>query len=223
MINHDYQFIFVRNPKTGSTSILENWSPGYISTSKLPDNMIPPGTDTWEYDTNHVFLSHMKNNMEHDDYTSYFKFGFVRNPYDRLVSSYRYACDWHLYFERSKPYKSFADFVDKLFVTRSAPAETIKYGPQHAFLDGCDYVGKFETLQRDYNIACEKMNIYPRRLSHENKAYAWRYLPKHGWSTYHEQNPLPRLDHYRSYYNEHIKSVVDSVFAQDIEIYQYRF
>lgn len=223
MINRDYKFIFIRNAKSGSTSIVENWCPGYISTSQLPDHMVLPGTSTWNHDKNHIPLSHVQKNMDCDEYDQYFKFGFVRNPFDRLVSAYLYVVDWHAYFEHARPYESFEDFVNQLFVTKIKPAESMKYGPQHVFLDGCDHVGRFENLQRDYNLVCERISVYPRRLTRENSEYAWRYLPKHGWSVYHEQNPLKPRQHYTEYYNQHTRDVVSDVFACDLEQYNYSF
>lgn len=223
MIHRDYKFIFVRTAKTGSTSIIENWVPGYISTSKLPDHMVLPGTNTWKHDNNHIPLYHVKENMSRGDFNTFYKFGFVRNPYDRVVSAYRYVSDWHMYHDGSNPYSDFKDFIIKLFVTKEKPSEAVKYGPQHVFVDGCDRVGKFENIQREYNIICDNIGVYPRRLPWENHDYAWRYLPKHGWSDYHKHNPLLEPKHYTSYYDDYTRSVIEQVFAQDLDVYNYRF
>lgn len=222
MINHDYKFIFIRNAKSGSTSIVENWSPGYVS-SKLPDHMVLPGTDTWKHDKNHVPLSHVKQHIDEKKFRGYFKFGFVRNPYDRIVSAYKYTTDWFQYHENSEPFERFQDFIKKLFTTDHFPNETIKYGPQHVFLQGCDHVGRFENLQRDYNLICEKIGVYPRRLTGENKNYPWRYLPKHGWSDYQHKNPLSETKHYTEYYDHETKDLVTRVFEQDLQQYNYDF
>lgn len=222
MINHDYRFIFIRNAKSGSTSIVENWSPGYVS-SKLPDHMVLPGTSTWKHDKNHIPLSHVKQHMSDKKFNEYFKFGFVRNPYDRVVSAYRYTTDWYQYHENSKPYVDLKDFVKKLFTTDKFLDESVKYGPQHVFLQGCDQIGRFENMQRDYNIICEKLDVYPRRLSHENKNYPWRYLPKHGWSEYQHKNPLSDTKHYTEYYDQDTKDLVTRVFDQDLQQYNYDF
>ena len=66
LINHNYKFIFVHIQKTAGTSI----------TSVL--NEIP-GTEP-------LYYSHSQINVLKEEYEDYFKFCFVRNPWDRLYS-----------------------------------------------------------------------------------------------------------------------------------------
>lgn len=223
MINNDYKFIFVRCAKTGSTSIIENWYPGYITGTNKKITTVP-GTDTWEHDKNHIPAYHIKNNMEYADFITYFKFAFVRNPYDRVVSAYRYSSDWFMFHEHKTPFKNFSDFVEKVFVLKNYPGEAIKYGPQWRFVKGCDFIGRYEHIQHDYNKVCDHLSIYPRRLTVENRYYPWRQLPKtREFTQYHRDNPQHDTQHYSKYYNDTTRNIVSTIFKQDIEMFNYSF
>lgn len=77
MICHKYKFIFVHIPKTAGTSI------GNALTTVMPrfgyGSITPAGTDKHQHVLDLIGLQKSED---------YFKFAFVRNPWDRHVSNY---------------------------------------------------------------------------------------------------------------------------------------
>ena len=75
MISHKYKCIFVHLPRTAGTSI-EQWI---------------HGRDWWEVEPNTKHLIASQAKRQYADYwDEYFTFAFVRNPWDRVVSSLKF-------------------------------------------------------------------------------------------------------------------------------------
>ncbi len=149
------------------------------------------------------------------DFDRYFKFTFVRNPWDRLVSAYLFmkkggltpaAAAWsqtHL-----ARFTSFASFVDG-WVTPENITTWRHFRPQHSYIcdaDGrlaVDYVGYFEHLPRDFRIVSQRLGLEPE-LRHENRTDG-------------------RRADYRSYYTDATAEAVARVYARDVDAFGYRF
>jgi len=145
----------------------------------------------------------------HPSQNNIFVFGFVRNPWDRAVSSWKFGSlddDWNM---------NFVDFCRNLKKLEIYPKSGIaKNGllihvcEQHPFLVDtnknlkADYIGRFETIQQDFNIICDKIGISPQQLPHKNKS-------KH--------------KHYTEYYDDETRQIVAETYAKDIELFGYEF
>ena len=89
-ISHRHKFIFFANPKTGSTSVS-------AAINKFSDISDTPYTDPFNPISNGMFYSHiLPTELEKHfadcgwDWDAYFKFAFVRNPWDRQLSYFCY-------------------------------------------------------------------------------------------------------------------------------------
>ena len=190
MINHDKKIIFVHIPKTGGTSIESLFcaSPLYGKEKHLM---------THEYDTKHLKL--------------YFKFSFVRNPWDRSLSYY--------FFRLKKNYEMFGhgdsflnwikflgncrdnDYKNNFFQFYLSIQNQSEFIFRNDYLM-VDYVGKFENLQQDFNAICDKAKMSRRRLPHKNKS---------------------NHKHYTEYYDDETRQIVAEKYAKDIEYFGYEF
>jgi hypothetical protein len=141
-------------------------------------------------------------------FRSYFKFCFVRNPWDRLVSAYHYLRQGH----RNSPIVgliqsgSFTDFVKGALRSPVVSGE-LHIKPQHFFVVDrqgrlrMDYVGRYERLQDDFTVVARRLGLA---------------------NTLGAQNRSPH-DDYRDYYDERSRKIVGELYRRDIELFGYDF
>ena len=136
-------------------------------------------------------------------FETYFKFGFVRNPWDRVVSLYERKEKGQL---RDK--MTFEQFVDWI---QYSSATCIHSSPQRYQLDWfvdpngaviADFIGKFERLDEDWEFVAKKLGI-SETLPH--------------------RRPNPRERHYTEYYNTRTRDLIATKFRIDIEHFGYEF
>ena len=147
----------------------------------------------------------------------YFKFTFVRNPWDRLVSAYRFLKSGGFNAEDKawadanlRRFVDFRDFVRR-WVTPANVNSWQHFKPQYRFITDpsgqmpMDYLGYFENLRNDFrNIA----NLLGLRVK----------LPHHNSSP-----PLLGDHHYTEKYDAETREIVASVYKRDIELLGYDF
>ena len=206
MINHKYEFIFVRVAKTASTSMLsplfndtKHQNPKGHILSQIAKRHFIDVSEYWNDDPHHYPLEIIKKVVSAEIYDSYYKFGFVRNPWARAISAYKYAVKWHQSRDSYNQYPEFATFK-RWILSIKRPFH--KYGEQYAYVKGCDFIGKLENIQRDFDIVCDKIGIPRQQLPHKNK-------------TNHK--------HYTEYYDDETKEIVAEKYAKDIEYFGYEF
>lgn len=125
----------------------------------------------------------------------YFKFTFVRNPYDKLVSQYHY--------NRGK-FKltnlSFYEYI-KYYNEGGKIAKYPVHNYKYIDLD-LDFIGKFENLQHDMNYVFDRCKSPRIKMPHLNPS---------------------RHAHYTSYYNDETRAIVAELFKKDLELFDYKF
>lgn len=152
--------------------------------------------------------------LDPDRFQRYFKFTFVRNPWDRAVSAYTYLGkggsaaseeDRHWAGFVSN-FESFDDFICQ-WLTPDTAMRNALFTPQVIFLKDMfgridmDFVGHFESLQQDFDTVAGKLGI-TGQLPHLNQS---------------------RSASYQSFYSEQSRQRVGEVYAEDIEAFGYSF
>ncbi|MEO2059128.1 MAG: sulfotransferase family 2 domain-containing protein [Mesonia sp.] len=147
-------------------------------------------------------------------FASYFKFTFVRNPWDRLVSTYFFLKNGGL-TEKDRvwaaahlsDYEDFESFV-KGWLTPAHIHDSLHFQPQYIFLEdetgkiAVDFIGRFERINEDFEYVADRLGI-ERRLK--------------------KTNTSKRKKNYQEYYNEETRAIVSSVYQRDIELFNYTF
>ncbi|MDH2421800.1 sulfotransferase family 2 domain-containing protein [Cobetia amphilecti] len=112
----------------------------------------------------------------------YFKFAFVRDPLDRIYSSYSYLIngggnprDMYIGKYIKENTKSFDDFVIN-WLNDKTKYSWIHFVPQVDFIyridgQGVDFIGKFENINEDFNLLVEKLGIGSKKLPLRNQNY----------------------------------------------------
>lgn len=145
-------------------------------------------------------------------FSAYFKFAFVRNPWDRLVSAYYFYTQLPERSEHSKGifqrYSDFGTFV-RDFVTPENVLGPLHLRPQHQFVCDVnnrilvDFVGRYETFESDVAEVAKAIR-----------------LPLAG--------PLPKVNAtdrpaYRECFDTSTRAIVERVYANDLELFSYEF
>lgn len=187
MINDEHKYIFIHIGKTGGTSVERALNPNV----KLDTSKAAQGTGNTAFKVKHYSAIQYKNEFENIFY-SYFKFTFVRNPWDLEVSLYKW---FDLLFKKN------------ISLKEHLQSRQYQMGFDRWIFDSnqnnlVDFIGKFENLQEDFDIACGKIGISKQKLPHKNKN-------KH--------------KHYTEYYDDETRSIVAEKYAKDIEYFGYEF
>lgn len=206
IISHLHRFIFVAVPKTGTHSVRqalrEQLGANDIEQVGLFVNKRFPMPDLAKIRHGHLTLRQVRPYLAPDQFFSYFKFGFVRNPFDRFISYCAFMTRDQDIFERDP--KSVMRHL--LFV--APPEEHILFQPQHSFFTGddgallSDHVGRIEQMQASYDAICERIGIPSRQLDTVNSS---------------------RRGDYRTYYDQQLIDGVASRYARDLELFGYTF
>lgn len=164
-----------------------------------------------------------------DDFSNMFKFAFVRNPWARLVSEYRYR--------NLGPRVSFRNFVLSSF---PGPADD-NYSngddyyrhviPQSRFIadiDGkclVDFIGRFENLESDFRVVAERLNLATKELPHSNASSRHTRDEKDGLLAKLRRSLRggAGVDTYHSFYDAETKGFVEEIYAEDLWRFEYKF
>jgi len=212
MIAHKYKCIFVEVPKTGSSSIraiigkppkahLNLWQIKY----ELEHHWTRSRGIVNRFGQGCYLMLPEKQRMELGEkcFQTYFKFGFVRNPWDRVVSLYERKEGLQL-----KSKMSFDDFINWIQYSSSTCVHPVPHRYQlDWFVDPhgnilADFIGRFERLEEDWRIVADKLRI-DKGLPHKNTN--------------------PRKKHYTDYYTDRTRQIIHDRFRVDIEHFGYAF
>ena len=222
IISHKLKYVFIHIPKTGGTSIrtLITHHPKMFKPdvaghwhgiteehyAKFPN----VSRELWTHSTAEEIKNWMTNNNY--DWDDYFKFCFIRNPWDRMVSSYEYYMQ--TITKQEQPDKRNLKIVSKY---KTLPAERFildkcKIDPIKKMAlskDGnllVDFIGKVEKMQSDIQYIVQKINP-------DLKNTDWKLT---------KENTTVRGE-YRNYYTENMINQVRKHNQKTIELGGYEF
>ena len=229
MICKPYKCIFVHIPKAAGRSV-ELYFLNKLGMSRdnesdrrallLTDNNDPAkGTEKLSHlsASEYVACGH----VTAQDFSQYYKFSFVRNPWSRLVSEYRYR--------NFISHKSFKHFVlNKL----PKPGWDDKYRhvmPQSEMLcdaDGellVDFVGKFERINEDFETVCKHFGFEDDSLPHVNSSSKKSRELRRKLKNVIHRNQETALSNYVEFYDDETRQFVHQLYRSDIELFGYSF
>ena len=218
MISLTHKFIFICIPKTGTTAVSRSLSKYCIKNFSDGRGGLGYGEDRdpRKHFTYSEYLHLRLANTEKID-EDYFSFAFVRNPFDRLVSQFHFTgLGW--WRTNESHLKSGLEFCFKNYVkhivAQDLPFSCHTYRArmsnqpdedwsQLQFVDeGVDFIGRFENLQVDFNVICDRIGIPRQNLPHINRT---KHKP------------------YAAYYDDETRELVAAKYAKDIEHFGYKF
>jgi len=205
IISKRKRFLFFHVPKVAGSSItavLRKF--GHIPSERLYNYMfdyLGPRDWLWLF-PRHIKPAEARKVLPSQVFNQYYKFAFVRNPYDWHVSQYNY----HRGTTNSFFHSQLKDLSFKEYVVWAAEHQEEAKSIQSSFLsdnDGTmlvDFVGKFENLEDDFQVICDRLGI-------RNK------LPR--------RNSSQRRPNYMSYYDDELREIIYKSHKKDFDTFGY--
>ena len=201
-INHDLKAIYIHIHKTGGTTMAMNLKKYYnFKTYYLhrPDHsqfcFDKKKKKYINYENRiHGIINYYKTskfinkkmNMNQEKWETYFKFCFIRNPYDRIISAWNHVNRFKIPFKNFLNLKNTCNDVEFMHMFmpqyRSMINEKAKL-----FID---YIGHFETFEEDFQIILKKLNILSKHNQKE-KLNSRKHKP---FYEYYDQESLNKVN-----------------------------
>ena len=178
MICHKYKCIFIHAPRTGGTSIEFSF-----------------GQDVF-FKKKHLKASEVFNEVGEKGWRDYFKFTFVRNPWDRVVSLFCMPAFKKINLLSGKDLVYFLNHYKPYYWEHGAQCS------DYIDRDDLDFIGKFESRSLDLKKIQDVIKCPSLSIIHQKK-------------TDHK--------HYTEYYDDETKQIVAEKYAKDIEYFGYEF
>jgi hypothetical protein len=149
----------------------------------------------------HSSAREIKEKLPKKIYDTYFKFAFVRNPWDWQVSLYHYMLQTpvHFQYDLAKSLKDFDHYLEwRVNEDKNLQKDFVTDHNGNLIVD---FIGRFENIEKDFEYICKKLDLRCS-LPHVNRS--------------HHRD-------YRTYYNEKTKQLIYDHFKEDIDFFGYTF
>ena len=206
IISHKHKFIFIAIPKTGTHAIRfalrehmgeeDEEQVGLFVKKKLKYESLS------KINHGHISCIQAREALGEQVWNNYFKFTFVRNPWDRYIS----FCSF-IHRENPKFQKTPELFLRRM-IDKPEIRQRILFRPQVELICDnnniplVDFIGKYENLQEDYDKICKKIGVSSQVLEQLNAS-----------------NHKP----FREYYNDSLFQKVNEFYNLDISTFNYTF
>lgn len=216
LISHSHRFIFFHVAKTGGMSIRTALQKHCQEPERFKIKRPPqekggqpnPFYEVWEALLLHATAQDAQKELPKESFDSYYKFAFVRNPWDWQVSMYHFILSepTHIKYQLVKEMGSFDAYLDWVVKTDRPYPKGATRLQSTALTDGSgrllvDFVGRYESLSQDFSQVCDRLQI-DADLPHVNRSA-------------HRD--------YRDYYDPRTRQLVADHFRADIDLFQYEF
>jgi len=206
IISHAHRYIFFAVPKTATHSVRE-----VLRASKSEDDweqqvlfgeQAIPIAEIAQIKHGHISAQKIQAALTQEQWQKYYKFGFVRNPFDRFVS----IC---AFLNRKNPkFKDNSLGWMKAATQRPAFRQRILVRPQFEQLVNekgeiaMNFVGRYESLQASLDTILAKLKLEPVQLKVRN-----------------------RSEHasYQNYYDDELREWVSCFYKEDLARFDYQF
>ncbi|MGV6829447.1 MAG: sulfotransferase family 2 domain-containing protein [Flavobacteriales bacterium] len=168
------------------------------------------------------------NYLSINEFNEYYKFSFVRNPWSRMVSFYK--------FMGYSRFISFPVFI-KQYLPYCLEKQNWFFKPQTEFIFDdndqllIDFVGKLENLNNDFSIIADQLNLEFKKLPKNNSSTKQNFLSQKSLKLVKQHPSLVKYllkqnkthSTYQEYYDKESKKIVDKYYAKDIDLLDYQF
>ncbi len=222
LLSHSNKFIFIHIFKTAGSSVRNE----FVDYSRFIDKLaykyklskfilnrinklmgwLNDGMVQFTGFSKHATASEIKTGLPSNIFDDYFKFIFVRNPYDLMVSQYFYSRQkkWYTYHNAAIN-KDFSEFVS-WYIAQNPQRQTDFLLDQNSKELIVDYIGRFESISSDLEKIKSILNINSKQeFSHVNPSI------------------IRKNKDYKVYYDSKSQKLVEDYFKDDLEQLGYTF
>ena len=202
-INHDLKAIFIHIHKTGGTTVAMNLKKYYgFETYYLrrPDHqkfcLDKKKKKYINYENRvHGVINYFKTsphlnkkmNMNQEKWNNYYKFCFIRNPYDRIVSAWNHVNRFNIPFKNFLNLKDLCNDVEYMHMFMPQYRSMINE-KANSYIN---FIGHFENLNEDFEIILNNLGI--KNIIH-NKNYKLNVRNHKYYYEYYDQESLEKVN-----------------------------
>jgi len=210
-INNDNQFLFIHIPKCAGTSIEKFFGYDYDRKIYIEHKYLQINHPK------HLSLNNYEYIFNKELINKIYKFTFIRNPFDFIVSLYNYTMYsdkvmWNgikdFEYKKNIPFIEYIKYIYNLkYFKEKSPNQVVTYSYNYYIEtknNNMDFIGRYENLYDDFKIVCNELNIINSDLPFNNK------------SKVNDVN-------YKNYYNNESKDLVYKIFKDELKKYKYDF
>lgn len=218
LISYSHQFIFFHVTKAAGTSMKDALKayadePEHFKIKRPPQTVEGQPNKfyaMWEAMLWHAKAQDARKELPAEIFDRFYKFAFVRNPWDWQVSYYNFILkeETHIRHELVKNMAGgFEEYLEWVIATKNPfPKGATKLqkeiiADQHGNLL-VDFIGRFETLHQDFETVCKTLGL-ALTLPHLNQSRQQR--------------------DYRPYYTDRTRQLVADHFGEDADLFGYTF
>lgn len=208
LVSYKHNFLFIHIPKAAGSSITNSLRPFAERPELLLENRLLRwigvrqnllGPYRRRMFVGHASAQQLRSHLAPGGFEELFKFAFVRNPWDRLVSQYSFVRQSRTHkWNRRVMQMDFPQFADFWTDNRRSQLHLLTDSQGELLVD---YVGYFESIREDFDEICRRIGLTVE-LPHKNRSA-------------HKD--------YRSFYDDRLAEMVAQRRADEIARFGYTF